>query len=102
MKNYRRWIRIARRKISDRGEIAIDRWRISESQRDSGPKPRVGAQRLPWVRVHKIASTPKALWQDRVHRIGHNRVAVERFFLTSTQGSSFLATLGWRTQSFQD
>ena len=35
-------------------------------------------------------------------RGGHNPVGVETHFDTVSQGSSFLATLGWRTQSLWD
>ena len=33
---------------------------------------------------------------------GHNPVGVDGFYSTLTQGSSSLATLGWRTQSLWD
>ena len=70
-----------------------------ESQRDSGTQPRVARNELPWetaaaahnpngVAAHpgQPATTPLGLKTDR----------------TVTQGSSFLATLGWRAQSRWD
>ena len=71
----------------------------AESQRDSGTKPRVARNELPWetavtdhnpngVAAHprELAATPLGL----------------KTFRFVTQGSSFLATLGWRTQSRWD
>src|SRR6266542_6976992 len=68
----------------------------AESQRDSGAKPRVARNELPWgklaepinpngvaARRCKPATTPLGL-KPMLHK---------------TQGSSFLATLGWLTQS---
>ena len=68
----------------------------AESQRDSGSKPRVARHELPWetgaevnnpngvaARLRKGDATPLGLNTD----------------WAATQGSSFLATLGWRTQS---
>jgi len=43
--------------------------------------------------------------EDHVHwdwRFGRNRVAVEETFFSLTQGSSFLATLGFEPQSLWD
>jgi hypothetical protein len=34
--------------------------------------------------------------------IGHNPLGVGKYFNILTQGSSFLATMGWRTQSLWD
>jgi hypothetical protein len=71
----------------------------NESQQDSGLKPRVARNALPWVVVvvdfnpNGVAlaflyrgATPLGLW------------SCDRF----SQGSSFLATLGWMTQSLWD
>jgi len=71
---------------------------VGESQRDSGLKPRVARNELPWVRRHEdfnpngVAFAPQS----------RNPVGVERNFDPLTQGSSFLATLGWQTQSLWD
>src|SRR6266511_2244118 len=40
--------------------------------------------------------------RHQTNGFGHNRVAVGFHLGTHTQGSSFLATLGWRTQSLWD
>ena len=71
----------------------------SESQRDSGSKPRVARNELPWetasqdnnpngvvAYLRKRDATPLGL------RTGGG----------ATQGSSLLATLGWWTQSLWD
>src|SRR5678815_2669170 len=72
-----------------------------ESQRDSATKPRVARNELPWgngpkdknpngvsalMNVHRGVATPLGLW----------------FCAPLTQGSSFLATLGFETQSRWD
>ena len=67
----------------------------AESQRDSGLQPRVARNELPWESVSK-AHNPNGVvaWRRRrdATPLGlKNHPAV-------TQGSSFLATLGWRTQ----
>jgi hypothetical protein len=68
---------------------------IRESQRDSVPRPRVARHELPWVIVFstKDRRHPKDLPQP-LRGCVHFRIP--------TQGSSFLATLGWRTQSLWD
>ena len=71
----------------------------AESQRDSGQQPRVARHELPWettsqannpigvaARTWPRDATPSGL---KIHR-------------AATQGSSFLATLGWKTQSLWD
>ena len=72
-----------------------------ESQRDSGPKPKVARHELPWVIAIRDFPNPNGVapasrpnppqprwgWLD---------------FMRLTQGSSCLATLGWRTQSLWD
>src|SRR6266496_1526901 len=71
----------------------------AESQKDSSAKPRVAKNELPWEKCveatnpngvavlrRKPAATPSGLKSMR----------------QATQGSSFLATLGWRTQSRWD
>ena len=71
---------------------------FEESQRDSGSKPKVARNELPWV----IVANP----------INPNGVAAAvsldatplglMICVRPTQGSSFLATLGWRTHSRWD
>src|SRR5437879_986064 len=72
-----------------------------ESQRDYASKPRVARHELRWENVVRRLPTPTGLRPVRRAR-GHNPVGVVDFFLACTQGSSFLATLGWRTQSLWD
>jgi hypothetical protein len=71
----------------------------SESRRDSGTKPRVTSNELPWVTVIGAPSNPKGVASRRRRR--RNPVGVKTA-ARSTQGSSFLATLGLRTQSLWD
>jgi hypothetical protein len=72
-----------------------------ESQRDSVLQPRVGeSASLPWVSGPNV-SQPQRGCGDFV-ATGHNPVGVENLFRSSTQGSSFLATLGWKMQSRWD
>src|SRR5436190_2485747 len=58
-----------------------------ESQRDSDPKPKVARNELPWEAWAKTDNP--------------NRVAA-RWWKSQTQGSSCLATLGWKSQSLWD
>jgi hypothetical protein len=62
----------------------IDWNAIRESQSDSVPKPRIARNELLW---ESVGTNPQPRWGS-VH------------FRILTQGSSFLATLGWRPQSF--
>ena len=75
---------------------------IRESQRDSVSKPRVARDELPWVAVSQRSPTAKRLrpipFHHRVWRSPQPRWGGHPF-LTGTQDSSFLATLGWRSQS---
>jgi hypothetical protein len=70
-----------------------------ESQRDSGLQPRVARNELPWEsesQTHNpngVAARRGESWR--------NPVGVE-IIRTATQGSSFLATLGYETQSLWD
>jgi len=70
-----------------------------ESQRDSGSKPKVARHELPWVSA-ALVNNPNgvvARWENR----GATPLGLKTFAAT-TQGSSRLATLGWRTQSLWD
>ena len=66
-----------------------------ESQRDSGLQPRVARNELPWESGPKY-DNPNGVaarrWRGAATPLGLN------IFMPPTQGSSFLATLGWRTQ----
>ena len=72
-----------------------------ESQRDSGLKPRVASSELPWDKGAQQASNPNGVaasgedWRPQPR--GGWRLLVQ-----FTQGSSLLATLGWRAQSLRD
>ena len=71
----------------------------AESQRDSGLQPRVARNELPWE-SRPDTDNPNGVaaplgWRDATP-LGLKNVRVP------TQGSSFLATLGWRTQSRWD
>ena len=70
-----------------------------ESQRDSGLKPRVARNELPWERWSQ-ANNPNGVAARREKR-GATPLGLKTFTAT-TQGSSFLATLGWVTQSLWD
>src|SRR3989442_14355969 len=70
-----------------------------ESQRDSGLKPRVARHELPWG-IEAKTNNPNGVAALRRKRdttpLGLNSIGFR------TQGSSFLATLGWKTQSLWD
>ena len=70
-----------------------------ESQRDSGLQPRVARRALPWVNRPKNHNPNgvAAPWQYRT-----TTPLGLMTFPAMTQGSSFLATLGWRPQSRWD
>src|SRR5438034_46068 len=76
-----------------------------ESQRDSGSKPRVARNELPWGTGHED-SNPDGVVANLTRLQNENGIATTALRLmicsTMTQGSSFLATLGWRTQSLWD
>ena len=78
---------------------------VPESQRDSGAKPRVARNELPWVPRHE-GSNPNGVVANLKRPQDQNGIATTalRLMISSamTQGSSFLATLGWRTQSLWD
>jgi len=71
----------------------------AESQRDSGAKPKVARNELPWGKGTK-ATNPNGVEAPRRYPaatpLGLKSVRLP------TQGSSFLATLGWWTQSLWD
>ena len=78
-----------------------------QSQRDCVLQPRVARHELPWVRIRKTPSTPTGLRRcsprpnpARLKR--HNSFGVEVPTRTVTQGSSFLATLGFEAESLWD
>ena len=70
-----------------------------ESQRDSGLKPKVARNELPWVSISHV-NNPNGVVARRRKR-GATPLGL-RTFTATTQGSSFLATLGWMTQSRWD
>jgi hypothetical protein len=73
----------------------------NESQRDSGPKPKVARHELPWVNGVRNFSNPNGVAAFRRPTVPQPRWGwwdLSRL----TQGSSSLATLGWRTQSRWD
>ena len=70
-----------------------------ESQRDSGSKPKVARNELPW------GNAPQPHNPNGVEANPGKGVATPLGLKTLPalpQGSSFLATLGWRTQSLRD
>src|ERR1017187_9749003 len=70
-----------------------------ESQRDSGLKPRVARNALPWEkRSHN--HNPNGV-VDRCRNRDATPLGLKSS-MTTTQGSSFLATLGYVTQSLWD
>jgi hypothetical protein len=72
---------------------------IDESQRDSGSKPRVARNEPPWESWAK-ANNPNGV-EARLRGSDATPLGLKRT-PTTTQGSSFLATLGWKTQSLWD
>ncbi len=70
-----------------------------ESQRDSGLKPKVARNELPWVSASHV-NNPNGVVARRRKR-GATPLGL-RTFTATTQGSSFLATLGWLTHSRWD
>src|SRR5438552_9214649 len=78
-----------------------------ESQRDSRPKPRVARNELPWENVPSrinpngvAARICSERWQ--CFNGGASTPSGLIDLTGPTQGSSFLATLGWQTQSLWD
>jgi len=72
-----------------------------ESQRDSGLKPKVARNELPWVDVVRNFFNPNGVVAAPWSTVPQPRWGWWDS-LQLTQGSSFLATLGWRTQSRWD
>ena len=67
----------------------------AESQRDSGLQPRVARNELPWEsgpHCNNPNGVAARRWQCAATPLGLGNCPLP------TQGSSFLATLGWRTQ----
>lgn len=71
----------------------------AESQRDSGLKPRVARPELPWEEAPQ-AHNPNGVAARRRNR--DTTPLGLKIGLAITQGSSFLATPGWMTQSLWD
>ena len=71
----------------------------AESQRDSGSKPKVARNELPWENAPQTGN-PNGVVARRRKR--DTTPLGLKTFSCPTQGSSFLATLGWRTQSRWD
>ena len=71
----------------------------ADSQRDSGLKPRVARHELPWD-IAASANNPNGVAATRCKRDA-TPLGLESL-PAATQGSSFLATLGWQTQSLWD
>ena len=73
----------------------------TESQRDSGLQPKVARHELPWVNVIRKFSNPNGVAASRRPTMTQPRWGCGDLSRL-TQGSSSLATLGWRTQSRWD
>ena len=71
----------------------------AESQRDSGSKPRVARNELPWETRQKADNPNGVAARPRKRDATPMGLKPHR---AATQGSSFLATLGWQTQSLWD
>src|ERR1051326_2410179 len=76
----------------------------NQSQRDCVLQPRVARNELPWVKVRQKVTTLKGLRQGRFDEetLTLNPFRVDTRFGTFTQGSSFLATLGFEPESLWD
>ena len=74
---------------------------IPESQRDSGSKPEVARNELPWENTHE-SDNPNGVGAWRLERV--TTPLGFKMLAGPAQGSSFLATplLGWRTPSRWD
>jgi len=70
-----------------------------ESQRDSGSKPRVARHELPWVGSREFFN-PNGVVSANPRRAATPLGLFD--FARVSQGSSCLATLGWRAQSLWD
>ena len=97
-------------------EIAVSEWSVAgfpvrtslmpcgsadgESQRDSGSKPRVARHELPWETLAE-ATNPNGVAARRKSKRDTTPLGLGTP-RSATQGSSFLATLGWRAQSLWD
>ena len=72
---------------------------IDQSQRDSGSKPKVARNELPWGTWRKT-NNPNGVAARRL-KPDATPLGLKTIW-SGTQGSSFLATLGWKTQSLWD
>src|SRR5262249_53798651 len=80
---------------------------IFRSRRDCARQPRVARNELPWVCSHVFESSLKGLsprfLRDRdISQQFRNPFRVVASIGTSSQGSSFLATLGFGTESLRN
>src|SRR6185436_15427334 len=71
---------------------------VNESQRDSGPKPKVARHELPWVNGGRNFLNPSGVVVSARFVPAQPRRGWTNF-PSQTLGSSCLATPGWRTQS---
>ena len=71
-----------------------------QSQRDCVTQPRVARNELPWVNGKRNFQPQRGC--ILFAPMGCNPFRVEDVWFTISQGSSFLATLGWRTESLWD
>jgi hypothetical protein len=83
--------------ISDKSKTTS----ADESQRDSDPKPKVARHELPWVNANQGFPNPNGVAAFSRPNQSQPRWGW-RDLRRLTQGSSCLATLGWRTQSLWD
>ena len=72
----------------------------SQSQRDCIPQPRVARNELPWVNGKRNFQPQRGCILPAP--MGCNPFRVDDFCFTVSQGSSFLATLGWMMESLWD
>jgi hypothetical protein len=85
-----------------RRKPAVDGHSLNESQRDSATKPRVARHELlPWLYGAKT-NNPNGVAAAQHVFAGDETPLGFCLFCPVTQGSSSLATLGFRTQSLRD
>ena len=74
---------------------------VSQSQRDSVSKPRIGSSELPWVNWTRRRQPQRGCGLQSSLEAA-TPLGLDAFWTPFSQGSSLLATLGWRTQSLWD
>ena len=74
--------------------------KVFQSQRDCVPKPTVASNELPWGKGYKTKPQRGFGFGERAPRVATPLGLL--FCASFTQGSSFLASLGFRTQSLWD